>query len=67
MDRLASAGMAMEHSPYLDLPALPLAIALRRMLERIDVEITTARPEDRRRLETRARLIRELLAKRPVV
>jgi hypothetical protein len=56
----------MNHSPYLDLPLLPLDIAVPRMLEKIEVEITTAGPEEKRRLETRAQLIRELLAPRPV-
>jgi hypothetical protein len=54
------------HSSYLDLPLLPLPTALSRMLETIEVEITTAGPEEKRRLEIRARLIRELLASRPV-
>jgi hypothetical protein len=56
----------MNHSPYLDVPVRPLAIALPRMLERIEAEITKAGPEEKRRLETRAQLIHELLAPRPI-
>jgi hypothetical protein len=56
----------MNHSPYLDLPVRPLAVALPQMLERIEVEITTAGPEEKRRLEARAQLIRGLLAPRQV-
>ena len=54
----------MDHSPYLDLPRVPLAIALPRMLAEIDGELRLARPEERRRLETRAVLVRSLLAPR---
>jgi len=39
---------------------------LPRMLERIEAEITKAGPEEKRRLETRAQLIHELLAPRPI-
>jgi len=52
----------MDHSPYLDLPVLPLVIALPRMLARIESELPAARPEERSRLETRAVLVRSLLA-----
>ena len=48
-------------SPYLDRPLLPLAIALPRMLAKIETELPRARPEERRRLETRAELVRSLL------
>jgi hypothetical protein len=34
----------MDHSPYLDRPLLPLAVALPRMLERVGVELATAGP-----------------------
>jgi len=53
-------------SPYLDRPLLPLAIALPRMLAEIEGELRLARPEERRRLETRSQLIYELLTPRPV-
>jgi len=56
----------MDNSPYLDRPLLPLAIALPRMLAKIESELPAARPAEKRRLETRARLMRELLASRPV-
>jgi len=56
----------MDHSPYLDKPFVPLAVALPRMLAKIEREQPTARPEEKRRLEIRARLIHELLAPRPV-
>ena len=52
----------MDHSPYLDEALLPLVIALPRMLAKIESELPTARPEERRRLETRAVLVRSLLA-----
>jgi hypothetical protein len=56
----------MNNSPYLDLPQFPLAVALPRMLAKIENALPMARPEEKCRLETRARLIRELLAPRPV-
>ena len=52
----------MDHSPYLNQPLFPLAVALPRMLAEIESELTLARPEERRRLETRAVLVRSLLA-----
>jgi hypothetical protein len=52
----------MKNSPYLDRPLLPLAIALPRMLDKIEVDLTTAGPAKARRLRERARLIRDLLA-----
>jgi len=56
----------MNNSPYLDKPLVPLAVALPPMLARVETEIPSARPQERQRLENRARLIRELLAPRPV-
>jgi hypothetical protein len=38
----------MDNSPYLDRPLLPLAVALPRMLEKIEVELAAAGPERRR-------------------
>jgi hypothetical protein len=52
----------MNNSPYLDRPFLPLAVALPRMLEKIEADLATARPAETRRLSQRAELIRELLA-----
>jgi len=48
------------------LPRFSLTVALQPMLVRIERELPNARPEEKRRLETRARLIHELLASRPV-
>ena len=52
----------MNNSPYLDRPLLPLAVALPRMLEKIETELATAGPSETRRLRHRAELIRGLLA-----
>jgi hypothetical protein len=49
-------------SPYLDRPLLPLAVALPRMLEQIEADLTTAGPAKTRHLRQRAELIRGLLA-----
>jgi hypothetical protein len=54
----------MNNSRYLDRPLLPLAIALPRMLERIETALATAGPTEARRLSQRADLIRELLTPR---
>ena len=51
----------MKNSPYLDRPLLPLAVALPRLLEKIGVELTTAKPAEARRLRQRALLILDLL------
>ena len=51
----------MNNSPYLDRPLLPLAVALPRMLEKIDADLATAGPAKAGRLRRRAELIRELL------
>ena len=48
-------------SPYLDRPLLPLAVALPRMLEKIETELATARPAETWRLRQRADLVRRLL------
>jgi hypothetical protein len=48
-------------SSYLDRPLLPLAVALPRMLEKIEAELATATPIARWRLRQRAELIGELL------
>ena len=56
----------MTNSPYLDLPLFPLAVALPRMLARIESQLHTVRPEEKHQLEGRARLIYELLALPPV-
>src|SRR5215472_14417589 len=38
-------GTEMKNSPYLDRPLVPLAVALPRMVEKIQAEIVTATPE----------------------
>jgi hypothetical protein len=52
----------MDNSPYCDQPLFPLAVALPRMLARIESELPTALPKEKRCLETRAELMRGLLA-----
>ena len=54
----------MNNSPYLDRPLLPLAVALPRMLEKIETALVTAGSAEMRRLHQRAELIRELLTPR---
>jgi hypothetical protein len=55
-------------SPYLNRPLLPLAVALPRMLEKIETELSdeTASAADNSRLRQRAELIRSLLAPWPI-
>jgi hypothetical protein len=55
----------MNNSPYLDRPLLPLAVALPRMLEKIQADLAAAGPTETRRLRQRAELLRKLLASRP--
>jgi hypothetical protein len=57
-------GTEMNHSPHLDRPLLPLAVALPRMLAQIEADLTTAGPAETQRLRQRAELIRQLLAPR---
>jgi hypothetical protein len=52
----------MKNSPYLDRPLFPLAVALPRMLEKIEADLTDAGAAKTRRLLQRAELIRGLLA-----
>jgi hypothetical protein len=52
----------MKNSPYLDRPLLPLAVALPRILEKIEAALAAAGPAETRRLRQRAEPIRELLA-----
>jgi hypothetical protein len=51
----------MNNSPDLDRPLFPLAVALPRMLEKIEADLATAGPAKTRRLRERAELIREVL------
>jgi len=57
-------GADMDHSPYLDRPLLPLAVALPPMLEKVGVDLTTAGPAEARRLRQRAQFILDLLTPR---
>ena len=55
----------MKNSPYLDRPLLPLAVALPRMLAKIETELSTVTgPAEEQWLRQRAELIRRLLAPR---
>ena len=54
----------MDHSPYLDRPLFPLAVALPRLLEKVGVELTAAGPAEAQRLRQRAQLILDLLTPR---
>jgi hypothetical protein len=55
-------------SPYLNQPLVPLAVALPRMLDEIETQLTdeTAGAAEKWRLRQRAGLIRRLLAPRPI-
>ena len=55
-------------SPYLDRPLVPLAVALPRMLEQIEAELTGRKLEatEERCLRRRAEVIRSLLAPSPI-
>ena len=50
-------------SPYLDRPLIPLAVALPRMLEKIETELAgePAEPAEKTQLQERAELVRGLL------
>ena len=48
-------------SPYLDRPLLPLAVALPRMLDKIEAALVTAGAAEKWRLRQRAELMRRLL------
>jgi len=47
------------HSPYLDRPLIPLAVALPRILTEIEAKIATAEPTERSRLQDQAEVFRE--------
>jgi hypothetical protein len=55
-------------SPYLDRPLVPLAVALPRMLEKIETDLAdkTAGATEKWRLRQRAEVIRSLLAPSPI-
>ena len=45
----------MNHSPYLDLPLFPLAVALPRILQKVEAALALAGPENRHRRAPAAR------------
>ena len=51
----------MNHSPYLDQPFIPLAVALRSMLAETEAKIAAAAPAQREPLHERAEILREWL------
>ena len=51
----------MEHSPYLDKPVVPLAVALRCMLMETEAKIATAAPSEKARLQERTEVLRDWL------
>jgi hypothetical protein len=51
----------MNHSPYLDKPFVPLAVALRSMLAETEARIARAAPAEKSRLQQRADVLREWL------
>jgi hypothetical protein len=53
-------------SPYLDRLLLPLAVALPRLLEKVEANLATAKPAEKLRLQRRADLLRGLLARRVI-
>ena len=57
-------GTEMDHSPYLDKPFVPLAVALRSMLAETEAKMVTAAPAERARLQERAEVLREWLTLR---
>jgi hypothetical protein len=48
-------------SPYLNLPLLPLAVAVPRVLQDIEAKLATADPAETPRLRRRAEMVRGLL------
>ena len=57
----------MDHSPYLDEPLLPLAVALRSMLAETEARIATAAPAEKSRLHERATVLRDWLTPKSTV
>jgi hypothetical protein len=51
----------MNHSPYLDQPFIPLAVALRSMLAETEAKIAAAAPAQREPLQERAEVLRDWL------
>jgi len=57
----------MEHSPYLDKPFVPLAVALRSMLAETEARIAAAAPAEKPRLQERAEVLRDWLTLKSTV
>ena len=57
----------MDHSPYLDQPLVPLAVALRSMLAETEARIATAAPAERSRLQQRADVLREWITPKSAI
>jgi len=57
----------MTHSPYLDRPFVPLAVALRSMLAATEARLATAAPAEKARLLERATVLREWLTPKPTM
>jgi hypothetical protein len=54
-------------SPYLSLPLVPLAVALRSMLAETEAKIATAAPAEKSRLQQRADVLREWLTPKSAI
>jgi len=57
----------MNHSPYLDQPFVPLAVALRSMLAETEARIAIAAPADKSRLQERAGLLHEWITPKSII
>ena len=57
----------MDHSPYLDQPLVPLAVALRSMLAETEAKIATAAPAEKPRLQERAEVLREWITPKSAI
>jgi hypothetical protein len=60
-------GTEMNHSPYLDKPFVPLAVALRSMLAETEAKILTAAPAEKARLQQRAGVLRDWLTPKSTI
>jgi hypothetical protein len=60
-------GTEMDHSPYLDKPFVPLAVALRSMMAETEAKILTAAPAQKARLHERAAVLREWLTPKSTI
>jgi hypothetical protein len=60
-------GTEMRNSPYLDKPLVPLAVALRSMLVETEVEMATATPAEKTRLQERTAVLRDWLTPKSTI